>query len=105
MPGVGVAQLQLPLITAADPAGRHLVGEVLVARGGIVAGVVGAGERQGDEPLAPHLVADPDPFLLPVVLPGYAVAAGDPVLIADAGGQIGGLVGQQGEAEGAAKEP
>ena len=105
VPGVGVAQLQCALLVLGDPARGHLVGEVLVAGAGVMGGVIGPGQGEGNEPLAPHLVADPQPLLLPLVLPGDAVAAGDPVFVEDAGGQIGHLVGQEGEGEGAAQEP
>ncbi|MNT60866.1 hypothetical protein D3C72_1984760 [compost metagenome] len=105
MPGVGVAQLQVAPVIQGDPARRHLVGKVLVAGRGVVSGVIGSGKGQRDEPLAPHLVAHSQPLLLPDALSGDAIAAGDPVLIADAGGQIGCLIGQEGKGEGTAKEP
>ena len=105
VPGIGVAQLECVSLAAGHPARRHLVSEVLVARAGIVGGVIGTGQGNGNEPLAPHLVTDPQPLLLPLALPGDAVAAGHPVHVADAGGQIGHLVGQEGEGEGAAQQP
>ncbi len=106
MPTVGITQLKFTLITAADPAGRHLVGKVLVAGRGVVSGVIGARKGQGNEPLAPHLIAYTQPLLLPDALSGDAIAAGDPVVIADPGGEIRGrVVGMKREGEGAAKQP
>ncbi len=105
VPVVGVAQLQLILLVAGHPARCHLVGKVLVARGGIVGGVVGTGQGEGNEPLAPHLVADPQPLLLPLALLADAVAAGHSVLIADAGGQIGDFIGKEGKREAAGEQP
>jgi hypothetical protein len=68
--------------------------------------VIGTGKGEGNEPLAPHLIAYSQPLLLPDALSGDAIAAGDPVVIADPGREIrGGIVGMEGEGEGAAKQP
>lgn len=70
---------------------------MLVAGRGVVSGVMSSRKGQRDEPLAPHLIAHSQPLLLPDALRGDAIVAGDPVLIADAGGQIGCLIGQEGK--------
>lgn len=48
VPAVGITQLQFTLLTAADPAGGHLVGKVFVAGRGIVSGVIGTGKGGGE---------------------------------------------------------
>ena len=63
------------------------------------------GKGQGNEPLAPHLIAHTQPLLLPDTFSGDAIAAGDPVVIADPGGEIRGrVIGMDMKREGAAEQ-